>query len=200
MATKSIIEQSVATWRDGWWADALICPSPNQEARPAGVQIDLLIVHAISLPPGEYGTAAIADLFTNRLDWDAHPYFQALRGLRVSSHFLIRRDGQVLQFVSADARAWHAGQSSWRGRSNCNDYSIGVELEGLVGNGFDPAQYKRLAQLTCAVKAQYPGLAEVVGHEHVAPQRKQDPGCGFDWSAYASAVVGSGIKVWSNCG
>jgi AmpD protein len=118
-------------WEEGWYVPARRCPSPNFGPRPAGVSIDLTVVHSISLPPGVYGGDAIERLFTNRLDWDAHPYFQQIRGLEVSAHFLVRRDGALVQFVSCDARAWHAGRSSWRGRDNCNDYSIGIELEGL---------------------------------------------------------------------
>lgn len=139
-----------------------------------------MVLHSISLPPGDYGGDAIERLFTNSLDWDAHPYYQGIRGLRVSAHFLLRRDGQLLQFVSCDQRAWHAGASAWRGRDNCNHYSIGIELEGLEGSAFEPLQYTRLARLLRALAARYP-IAEVVGHEDVAPGRKFDPGEGFDW-------------------
>lgn len=140
----------------------------------------MALIHSISLPPGVYGGDAIERLFTNRLDWDAHPYFQQIRGLEVSSHFLVRRAGGVVQFVSCDDRAWHAGASSWQGRDHCNDYAIGIELEGLEGDRFEPAQYVRLAQLLQVLAARYP-LSSVVGHEDVAPGRKQDPGPGFDW-------------------
>lgn len=170
-----------AAWRDGWLNAARRCESPNFGPRPAGVSIDLALVHSISLPPGEYGGDAIEQLFTNRLDWQAHPYYQQIAGLEVSAHFLIRRDGELLQFVSCDARAWHAGASSWQGRSDCNDFSIGIELEGLEGETFDAAQYAALAALVDALAARYP-ISAVVGHEHVAPGRKQDPGVGFDWS------------------
>ena len=142
--------------------------------------VDLLVLHSISLPPGEYGGDAIERLFTNRLDWQAHPYYAAIRGLRVSAHFLVRRDGRMLQFVSCDQRAWHAGASVWRARENCNHYSIGIELEGLEGGPFDDAQYAALARLLRALALRYP-IAEVVGHEDVAPGRKADPGAGFDW-------------------
>jgi len=142
--------------------------------------IDLALIHSISLPPGEYGGDAIERLFTNRLDWDAHAYFQQIRGLEVSAHFLVRRDGELVQFVSCDARAWHAGASVWHGRSECNDFSIGIELEGLEGERFDASQYVALAVLIDALAARYP-IAAVVGHEHVAPGRKNDPGPGFDW-------------------
>lgn len=174
-------------WHEGWWSGARRCPSPNEEPRPAGAGVDLFVIHSISLPPGEYGGDAIERLFTNALDWDAHPYYQGIRGLRVSSHFLIRRDGEVLQFVASDRRAWHAGQSQWKGRSNCNDFSVGIELEGLEGETFEPAQYSALARLMRALDARYPG-AEVAGHEHVAPGRKIDPGPGFDWAALRLAL------------
>lgn len=168
------------TWDGGWWRHAKRVRSPNFSERPAGEAPSLAIVHSISLPPGEYGGDAIERLFTNRLDWDAHPYYQRIRGLRVSAHFLLRRDGRALQFVSCEQRAWHAGQSVWRGRENCNHYSIGIELEGLEGERFDAAQYLTLARLLRALAARYP-ITEVVGHEDVAPQRKADPGSGFDW-------------------
>jgi AmpD protein len=138
------------------------------------------VVHSISLPPGQYGGDEVQRLFTNTLDWDAHPYFKSIEGMRVSSHFFVRRDGEVWQFVSADDRAWHAGQSAWCGRANCNDYSVGVELEGLEGDTFEPAQYLSLARVCAALSARYP-IAQVAGHEHIAPGRKQDPGPGFDW-------------------
>ena len=138
-------------------------------------------MHSISLPPGQYGGPEVLQLFANTLDWDAHPYFQQIRGLEVSSHFLIRRDGSLWQFVSCDDRAWHAGASCWRERGNCNDDSIGVELEGLEGEPFEPAQYQALAELGEAIRLQYP-LAHVAGHEHIAPGRKLDPGPGFDWA------------------
>jgi len=155
-------------------------PSPNFDARPGGVDISLVVLHSISLPPGEYGGDAIERLFTNRLDCDAHPYYQGLRGLRVSAHFLLRRDGALLQFVSCEQRAWHAGASAWRGRENCNHYSIGIELEGLEGRRFEEVQYLQLARLLRALARRYP-VAEAVGHEDVAPGRKADPGAGFDW-------------------
>ncbi len=168
-------------WRAGWWSGAQRRPSPNFGPRPGAQAPNLLIVHSISLPPGVYGGDEIERLFTNRLDWDAHPYFETIRGLEVSAHFLLRRDGTCLQFVSCDERAWHAGRSHWQGRDNCNDFSVGVELEGLEGGLFEPAQYRQLARLTRALAAIYP-IAEVVGHEHVAPGRKADPGPGFDWA------------------
>ena len=167
-------------WDGGWYRHARHQPSPNFGPRPQGACIDLLVVHSISLPPGRYGGPEVLQLFANTLDWDAHPYFQQIRGLEVSSHFLIRRDGSLWQFVSCDDRAWHAGASCWRERSYCNDESIGVDLEGLEGDTFEPAQYQALAELGEAIRLQYP-LAHVAGHEHIAPGRKQDPGPGFDW-------------------
>jgi len=139
------------------------------------------VLHSISLPPGVYRGNAVERLFLNTIDPDAHPYFARLRGLRVSAHFFVRRDGQIRQFVACDARAWHAGPSRWRGRDRCNDFSIGVEVEGLEGHSFTGAQYRVLAQLLRALVARHP-IADVVGHEHVAPGRKSDPGVGFDWA------------------
>ncbi len=139
------------------------------------------MLHSISLPPGVYGGPEVEQLFTNTLDWDAHPYFRQIRGMEVSAHFFIRRDGELVQFVDADARAWHAGASCWRGRDNCNDDSIGIELEGLEGEAFEPAQYTTLGQLCRQLQARYP-VAHIAGHEHIAPGRKQDPGPGFDWT------------------
>lgn len=169
-----------ALWREGWYRFAHRCDSPNFGPRPAGAQTDLVVVHSISLPPGVYGGDEVQRLFTNTLDWDAHPYFQGIRGITVSAHFFIRRDGALWQFVSCDQRAWHAGPSSWRGRANCNDDSVGIELEGLEGEGFEPAQYEALAAV-CAALAQHYPIRHVAGHEHIAPGRKKDPGPGFDW-------------------
>ena len=162
-------------WKAGWLAGVRHLPSPNFGPRPAGAGIDLLVVHAISLPPGEFGTGQVDRLFTNQLDWDAHPYFQTIRGMEVSAHFLIDRLGVITQYVSVDDRAWHAGQSCWRGRSNCNDDSVGIELEGLDGGTFEPAQYNSLTWLCQAVAAVCP-VRHVAGHEHIAPGRKPDPG------------------------
>ena len=170
----------VWNWEQGWCSLAQRGHSPNFGPRPPQACIDLLVVHSISLPPGEYGGPQIEQLFANTLDFDAHPYFQKIRGLQVSAHFMVRRTGEILQFVSCDDRAWHAGQSCWRGRSQCNDDSIGIELEGLEGTPFAPAQYAALAQLARAIAAHYP-IAHVAGHEHIAPGRKQDPGPCFDW-------------------
>ncbi len=168
-------------WCEGWYRHAHRRESPNCGPRPAGTAIELIVVHSISLPPGEYGGDAVERLFTNRLDWDAHPYFQGIRGLQVSTHFFVRRDGALWQFVSCDERAWHAGASHWRGRAGCNDFSVGIELEGLEGGPFEDAQYETLAAVSAALAQRYP-IAQAVGHEHVAPGRKQDPGAGFDWA------------------
>jgi len=180
MAAETTRQPLVGQWRRGWLTGARHCPSPNHGPRPAGASIDLIVLHSISLPPGVYGGPQIEQLFTNRLDWDAHPYFDQIRGLQVSSHFLIRRDGELMQFVDADARAWHAGTSCWRGREQCNDDSIGIELEGLEGDSFEAAQYTRLAGLCRAIRRRYP-IRHIAGHEHIAPGRKFDPGAGFDW-------------------
>ncbi len=167
-------------WADGWWLHARHVPSPNHGQRPAGATVDLAVIHSISLPPGVYGGPEIEQLFTNALDWNAHPYFQSIAGLEVSSHFVIRRDGQTDQYVSIHDRAWHAGASSWQGRNNCNDYSVGIELEGLEGDVFDDAQYAALARLLRSLSQQQ-GVQLVAGHEHISPGRKCDPGDGFDW-------------------
>ena len=167
-------------WRDGWLRRARSVASPNFGARPAGTSVDLVVLHSISLPPGHFGGDAVEQLFTNRLDWSAHPYYETIRGIAVSAHFLVGRDGALVQFVSCDDRAWHAGASSWLGRDDCNDYSIGIELEGLEGERFDERQYPTLVQLLHSVAGRYP-IAAVAGHEHVAPGRKHDPGAGFDW-------------------
>lgn len=168
-------------WDGGWLREARHCPSPNFGPRPAGARIDLLVLHSISLPPGQYGGPQVEQLFTNQLDWDAHPYFGEIRGLEVSSHFFIRRDGTLIQFVDTFERAWHAGQSRWRGRDNCNDDSVGIELEGLEGETFEPAQYRRLVRLMAQLAIRHP-VQHVAGHEHIAPGRKLDPGPGFDWA------------------
>jgi AmpD protein len=172
---------------EGVLAGARYVASPNCDERPAGAAVSLLVVHAISLPPGEYGGDAIERLFTNRLDFDAHPYFREIRGLKVSSHFLVRRDGELAQFVPLGRRAWHAGASSWRGRGRCNDFSVGVELEGTEGAAFAPAQYARLRELVHALRARLP-LRHVAAHSDVAPGRKTDPGAGFDWRALLASL------------
>ncbi len=168
-------------WIDGWLATAHITPSPNFGPRPPDANIDLLVIHSISLPPGKFGSDHVKALFTNTLDWDAHPYFASIRGLEVSAHFFINRAGVVSQFVSCDLRAWHAGHSNYRGRDHCNDDSIGIELEGLEGGDFEKIQYFKLAELCHALRQRYP-IAHIAGHEHIAPGRKFDPGKGFDWA------------------
>ncbi|MBK4733492.1 1,6-anhydro-N-acetylmuramyl-L-alanine amidase AmpD [Noviherbaspirillum pedocola] len=170
----------------GWCGDVRRLASPNCDARPQGMEIDLLVIHNISLPPGQFGGDEIAALFTNSLDHAAHPYFEGLRGLRVSAHFLIRRDGATLQFVPAGMRAWHAGLSRFGERERCNDFSIGIELEGTDEETFTAVQYARLAALTEALARRYP-LRHVAGHQHIAPERKTDPGPYFDWPAYQAA-------------
>ncbi len=168
-------------WSGGWLRTARQVVSPNANERPADAVVDLIVLHSISLPPGQYGGPEVERLFTNRLDWSAHPYFEQIRGLEVSAHFFVRRDGQVVQFVDADRRAWHAGVSYWRGRERCNDDSIGIELEGLEGQTFEDAQYRALAGLCRQLADRYP-ITHIAGHEHIAPGRKLDPGPGFDWA------------------
>jgi len=158
-----------------------IVESPNQDERPPGVEVSLAVVHSISLPPGEYGGDAIERLFTNRLDPAAHPYFESIAHLRVSSHFLVRRDGALVRFVPVERRAWHAGASSWRGRSGCNDFSVGIELEGTDKSPFADPQYTALAALLTDLRTRLP-LRDIAGHSEIAPGRKTDPGPQFDWS------------------
>jgi N-acetyl-anhydromuramoyl-L-alanine amidase len=155
--------------------------SPNQDERPSPAEITLVVVHSISLPPGEYGGDAIERLFTNCLDPAAHPYFAEIAALRVSSHFLIRRDGEAVQFVPLERRAWHAGVSSWRGRSRCNDFSVGIELEGCDAEAFTARQYAALARLVRTLRRECPSLRAIAAHSDIAPGRKTDPGPRFDW-------------------
>lgn len=168
---------------DGWVLPARRCPSPNCDARPAGAVPELIVIHGISLPPGTFGGDEIEALFCNRLDFDAHPYFREIRGLKVSAHLLVRRDGDVLQFVPLDRRAWHAGESRFRGRTCCNDFSIGIELEGEDETPYEAVQYDRLAALIRALCAAYPTLSPrcIAGHCDISPGRKTDPGPAFDW-------------------
>lgn len=179
---------------DGWWPAARRYESPNFNARPDGAAVDLIVLHNISLPAGHFGGPHIADLFTNRTDFRAHPSFADLRGLEVSSHFLVRRNGAVVQFVSCDQRAWHAGLSTFEGRDNCNDYSVGIEIEGSDLVAFSPAQYDSLATLIAALAARYP-IAAVQGHEHVAPGRKTDPGPCFDWAKLQDCLADRSKKL-----
>lgn len=162
-------------------------PSPNCDARPEGVTPSLLVIHNISLPPGEFGGGAIEALFTNALDHDAHRCYATLRGLRVSAHFLVDRDGTLTQFVACGMRAWHAGASSFEGRARCNDFSIGIELEGDDASAFEPGQYATLVALTEALATRYP-IEAVAGHSDIAPGRKTDPGPRFDWLSYLAGT------------
>lgn len=174
--------------RDGWISAARQVPSPNHDQRPPHCPIELLLVHNISLPPGEFGGGWIERLFTNTLDPAAHPYFAGLAGMRVSAHFLIERSGALVQFVPCGARAWHAGASDWRGRARCNDFSIGVELEGTDVRAYEDLQYATLARLTQGLRRGYP-IRAIAGHDEVAPARKTDPGPAFDWARFFVALA-----------
>ena len=168
----------------GWLCGATHIASPNYDSRPAGMPVELLVVHAISLPPEQFGGNGIVELFTNTLNPAEHPFYAEISHLRVSAHFLVRRDGAVYQFVSTLQRAWHAGVSSWQGRERCNDFSIGIELEGSDYQPFEPVQYEILNQIIAACRAWFP-ILEVTGHLHIAPQRKTDPGPFFCWERVA---------------
>lgn len=168
-------------WHEGWYQAARRVDSPNQDARPEGASPSLLVIHAISLPPGEFGGPGVEALFTNRLDPADHPYFAEIAHLRVSAHFFIRRDGELVQFVPCSRRAWHAGASNWKGRERCNDFSLGVEMEGADDQPFTEAQYTALNRLIADLRSAYPGLVDIAGHSDIAPGRKTDPGSGFDW-------------------
>ncbi len=179
---------------DGNWVNgARRLLSPNCDDRPADRVISLIVVHSISLPPGEYGAGWVDDLFCNRLDANAHPYFAGIANLKVSSHVLIRRDGEMVQYVPFSRRAWHAGQSSYCGRSACNDYAIGIELEGQDDEAYETIQYQQLADLIRTLRGQYPDIPNdaVVGHYEIAPGRKTDPGAAFDWAYLNSLLAGS---------
>ncbi len=178
MSTDSASIESL--WQQGWYQRATRLDSPNFGLRPTGATIDLIVLHAISLPPGQYGGTQVLQFFTNQLNLQDDSYFEQLADLRVSAHFFIRRSGEMLQFVSCDDRAWHAGVSSYRGRNNCNDDSIGIELEGLDGAKFETEQYACLCRLCSDLMQRYP-IAHIAGHQHIAPGRKNDPGAGFDW-------------------
>jgi len=171
--------------------------SPNFDDRPQGVTIDALIIHAISLPPGEYGGKHVEEFFCNQLDSDAHPYFSEIAEIRVSSHFLINRSGELVQFVPVNKRAWHAGVSRCMGRQAVNDFSIGIELEGCDDDGFEEAQYRTLAELSGLLIAAIPSLStkHIYGHEDIAPGRKTDPGPGFDWQNYRLALLEQDIQI-----
>jgi AmpD protein len=169
-----------ALWSRGWYRFAAHQASPNFGPRPPRAHIDLIVLHSISLPPGRYGGPEVLQFFNNQLDCQAHPYFSQIQDVKVSAHFFIRRNGELWQLVSCDDRAWHAGASNYRGRDNCNDNSIGIELEGLEGDLFEDAQYESLQSICAALTQHYP-IAHLAGHEHIAPGRKGDPGAGFDW-------------------
>nr|WP_315464847.1 1,6-anhydro-N-acetylmuramyl-L-alanine amidase AmpD [uncultured Rhodoferax sp.] len=188
------LRTAASEWSAGWWQAAQHLPSPNFGPRPAAAVIDLVVLHSISLPPGVYGGREVQQLFTNTLDWDAHPYFQSIRGMEVSSHFFIQRTGHVWQFVSCNARAWHAGKSHYRGRDNCNDDSIGIELEGTDEDIFTPAQYESLQRLCTSIALEYP-VQYLAGHEHIAPGRKTDPGPGLHWSTLKDWPAISGWQL-----
>jgi AmpD protein len=171
--------------REGYLREARQVPSPNCDARPPGSEVTLVVVHGISLPPGVFRGDGVERLFTNTLDPAAHPYFASIANLRVSAHFFVRRSGEVIQFVSCNDRAWHAGVSRWRKRERCNDFSLGVELEGTDTRPYAGAQYHRLASLLRAAKRRYPRIEAAVGHSDIAPGRKTDPGPAFDWARLA---------------
>lgn len=175
-------DERLAEWSaEGWLQRARRVDSPNFGPRPPGSEVSLLVIHNISLPPGEFTGDAVERFFTNRLDPAEHPYFATMAQTQVSAHFFLRRDGQLVQFVSTDCRAWHAGKSSWRGRDNCNDYSIGIELEGTDDMTYATPQYAALSALLVLLCQRYP-ITEVVGHCDIAPERKTDPGYAFDWA------------------
>jgi len=166
-------------------------PSPNMDDRPAGAEINLLVIHSISLPPGQYGGNSIAQLFTNSLSPDEHPYFREIHQLEVSAHVLIKRDGSIIQFVPFDKRAWHAGESCYQGKERCNDFSIGIELEGTDTGPFENGQYETLVELVRALCEHYPSITvqRIAGHSDIAPGRKTDPGSGFDWNRLSSLLA-----------
>ena len=178
----------------GYLENVRFIPSPNCDERPPECTITLLVIHSISLPPNEFGGSGVIELFTNQLDPTAHPYYLSLRDLKVSSHFLIRRDGEVIQFVPCTLRAWHAGISCWQGKNRCNDFSIGIELEGSDDIPFESVQYERLIALTSALLASYP-IIDIVGHADIAPARKTDPGPFFDWKNYRQALANGDIRL-----
>lgn len=167
----------------GLIAPARQCAIPNKDARPDTAALSAVILHGISLPPGEYGGDAVESLFLNTIDWDAHPYFQEIRGMEVSAHLFIRRDGELIQFVPFSERAWHAGTSAFRGVDRCNDFSIGIELEGEDNTAYDSRQYPVIAGVLQALVDAYPGISvrDIAGHCDIAPGRKTDPGPAFDW-------------------
>lgn len=181
-----VAESSPRVGDSGWLPQARRLISPNWDERPPGIAVDLLVIHGVSLPPGEFGGPWIDALFQNRLDPEAHPYFRPIAGLRVSSHLLIRRDGELIQYVDLRKRAWHAGVSNFLGRERCNDYAIGIELEGADEVPYTTAQYRVLAETSRVLLARFPAITpeRIVGHSAIAPGRKTDPGPAFDWDRY----------------
>lgn len=177
--------QNLKINQNGLCAQATFIASPNVDARPSPEDISLIVIHNISLPPQQYGGNGVVELFTNQLKADEHPYYAQISHLKVSSHFFIRRDGQLLQFASCNDRAWHAGVSTWKGRERCNDFSIGIELEGSDFEAFEPQQYETLQALINSIKAYYP-ITEIAGHSDIAPERKTDPGPYFEWARIKS--------------
>jgi len=185
--SSAAVASKIAVDAEGYLRDVRFVPSPNFDERPAESAITLLVIHNISLPPDEFSGDGVIELFTNTLDPEAHPYYRQLRGLKVSAHFFIRRDGETIQFVPCKKRAWHAGESCWQGRSRCNDYSVGVELEGSDSMPFTDIQYVALVALTRALQEAYP-IRDIVGHFDIAAGRKTDPGPCFDWTLYHAAL------------
>ena len=183
MEYSSSLETALSIDEHGWLREVARVPSPNADERPPDCPPDLVVVHGISLPPGEFGGPWIDRLFTNTLPAEAHEYFATIGHLRVSAHALVRRDGEIRQYVPFTRRAWHAGESSWCGRQRCNDFSIGIELEGTDETAYEAAQYETLARIVAALRETYPSLrnADIVGHDEIAPGRKTDPGPVFDW-------------------
>ncbi len=181
---------------DGWFATARRAPSPHADERPAGSPVSLIVIHGVSLPPGEFGGPWVEDFFCGRLDVSVHPYFREIAGLRVAPHLLIRRDGSLIQFVGCERRAWHAGVSEWRGRANCNDFSVGIELEGRDSLPYADAQYARLVPVILALRARYPDIddAAIAGHSDIAPGRKTDPGPAFDWDRLGTGLAYGGYN------
>lgn len=185
--------ESTIPWVDeaGWLSGARQVPSPNANERPEGCDISLLVLHNISLPPGQYGGDEVERFFCNELDPQAHPYFAEIRDLCVSAHLFVRRNGETVQFVPLLQRAWHAGRSMFEGREECNDFSIGIELEGTDEEAYTAAQYQSLVRITCGLMASFPAITpdRIVGHEHIAPGRKTDPGPSFDWRHFLSELA-----------
>ena len=192
----NVISRALMTITNDQLSSAHWMPSPNYNTRPDGITIDTIVIHNISLPPDDFGATDanglhyVKALFTNRLDWSAHPYFQTIKGAEVSAHLLIERDGTITQFVNFGARAWHAGQSSYLGRPDCNDYSIGIELEGSDFTAFTDQQYQALAEVVQALYKAYPKTRQhLTGHSDIAPNRKTDPGEYFDWARLRKMIA-----------